>query len=187
MSAQKKKGKPRKFKAVVTRRGDGGSTSLLFGGRVKKYHPQPEAYGTFDEVNSALGLARSLCTETRLKEILYTIQQDTFAIGAELATDPKNLDRLAKRITEDDLDRLEGTMFDLEDEVEIGRQFITPGDTPAGAALDLARTIVRRGERQLVKLHEDGLLKNEAMLSYVNRLSDCLFFLARYEEQHQSG
>ena len=73
-------------------------------------------------------------------------------------------------------------MFEVEEDVEIGRQFITPGETQAGAAMDLARTIVRRGERQLVKLREEGLLQNDAMIRYVNRLSDCLFFLARYEE-----
>ncbi len=173
-----------KFKSVTTRGGDKGSTGLLFGGRVPKYHPRVEAYGTFDEANSAMGLARSLSTNAKVKEILFSLQKDLFVVGAELAVDLENVGRLEKRITKDDLERLESIMAEIEGEVEIGRRFVIPGDTPASAAMDVARTVVRRGERLVVQMVEDGLLQNDTMLSYINRLSDCLFFLARYEEQH---
>jgi len=167
--------------AVTTRTGDAGYTGLLGKERVPKWDPRPETYGTLDEATSALGLARAMAQQERVREIVLRLQKELYLLMAELATGPDEYERSPLKLTLDHVVGLEALSEELKDQVKIGTQFIIPGETPAGAALDLARTIVRRGERLAAKLYHDGVIGNAEVLRYLNRLSDVLFILARYE------
>lgn len=167
---------------LFNKRGDGGQTSLLYGQRVSKSDPRPEAYGTLDEANSTLGLARALSKNQKIKEIIHRIQEILFVLGAELASDPQHYEKLKKKIEQDDVLQLEGLIEELEGQVRLPDSFIIPGGTLVAAVLDMARTIVRRAERRAVGLKETGLLSNDNLLAYLNRTADLLFILARYDE-----
>lgn len=167
---------------VTTKTGDEGYTSLLGSGRVPKYHRRPEAFGTLDEATSALGLARAHAQDPILKDRIYALQKDIYLLMAELATPPENYEKVDFKIREDDVRRLEVLSDELKEQVEIGKEFIVPGGTVTGAALDLARTIVRRAERQVARLYHEGDVTNPQVLRYLNRLSDLLFILARQVE-----
>ena len=171
---------------IYTKRGDQGETGLLYGGRVPKTDPRCEAYGTTDEAISALGLARALSTSPRVKEIAKDVQRELFTVGAELATDPARYETMKAHfdvVKPAMVERLERLIDELEEEVRLPRAFIIPGGSAASSALDLARTILRRAERRVVALQEAGLLVNDEVLRYVNRLADLLFMLARYEDR----
>lgn len=168
--------------AVTTRTGDTGYTGLLGKERVPKWDPRPEAYGTLDEATSALGLARAMAQQERVREIVLRLQKELYLLMAELATGPDEYERSPLKLTADHVVGLDALSDELKEQVQIGVQFIIPGETTAGAALDLARTIIRRGERLAAKLYHDGVIGNEEVLRYLNRLSDVLFILARYEE-----
>jgi cob(I)alamin adenosyltransferase len=168
---------------VTTGTGDEGYTSLLGSARVPKYHRRPEAYGTIDEATSALGLARAHAGPGELNERIRALQQDLYLMMAELATPPENYAKVTFKITLDHVVRLEALEEVLKQEVEIGKEFIIPGETVTGAALDLARTIVRRAERQVVRLYHEADVTNVEVVRYLNRLSDLLFILARHEEK----
>lgn len=171
---------------TFNKRGDRGETSLLYGGRVSKAHARTEAYGTIDEAVSALGLARALSSDERVVSLVLRCQRELFTLGAEMATDPASNDHLVRNfgtVTAEDVRRLEELITTLESEIVLPDSFVIPGDTPAGAALDLARTIIRRCERRAVALREEGLIQNDAILAYLNRLADFVFTLARFEEQ----
>lgn len=170
---------------TFNKRGDQGETSLLYGGRVQKNDPRCEAYGTIDEAVSALGLARALSKKERIRDILYDIQQELFIVGSELATVADQYDKLVAKhqvITEEMVDQLETIIDDFEKDMEMPRTFIVPGASPSSAALDIARTIVRRAERRAVVLKNQNMVPNERVLHYLNRLADLVFTLARYEE-----
>ena len=172
--------------SIVTKTGDQGDTGLLYGGRVPKDDPRVEAYGTVDEAVSALGLARALSKYPRVKGILLEIQKEMFTVGAELATDVGHYDKFDahfKRVTAAQVDRLEALIHGLEAEIAMPPTFIVPGATPGGAALDLGRTIVRRAERRAVDLQRAALLTNLEIIRYLNRLSDLVYTLARYENK----
>ena len=171
---------------IYTKKGDAGGTSLLFGGRVSKADHRVEAYGVIDSAVSAMGLARALCGDPRVKEILLQVQREMFTVGAELATDPAEHGNLAKRfatVTAEMTPRLESLIDELEGQLEIQGAFIVPGTSPGSGALDLARTLVRTGERRVVELHEQGDLANPEVLRFLNRLSDLLFVMARFEDR----
>lgn len=170
---------------TFNKRGDQGETSLLYGGRVPKSDPRCEAYGTIDEAVSALGMARALSTDERTRDIVHSVQQELFIVGAEMATVGDEYDKLAARdvvITDALVDRLERLIDALEAETPMPRQFVIPGGSPGSAALDLARSIIRRAERRATELRNNGLLVNERVLHYLNRLADLMFTLARYED-----
>lgn len=168
---------------TFNKRGDKGETSLLYGGRVAKSHPRCEAYGTIDEAVSALGLARALTTKERVSDIIYTLQQDLFIVGAELATaDHHKLEARNRVVTAEMVERLESLIDAFEQEMEMPKLFVIPGNSPSSAALDLARTIIRRAERRVVALKHENKVPNERVLEYLNRLADLIFTLARYEE-----
>lgn len=171
---------------VTTGGGDTGYTGLLGEQRVPKYDPRPETLGTVDEATSALGLARAMTRDPRAREIIYTIQQELYLLMGELATPPEHYEKLGLRMTVEHVRRLEQIEEVLKQEVEIPNKFIIPGDTPDGAALDLARTIIRRAERHAVKLLHDGVIANGEVVRYLNRLSDLIFILARYLEVKSS-
>jgi cob(I)alamin adenosyltransferase len=169
---------------VTTRTGDDGYTGLLGAERVPKYDARPDTFGTVDEATSALGLARALTHNSHARATIYQLQQDLYLLMAELATPPENYEKLGYRITEDHVAHLEEVSAALKQEVTIGNRFIIPGDSPDGAALDVARTVIRRAERKVAKLLHDGIIGNHDVLRYLNRASDLAFILARYVEVH---
>ena len=171
---------------VTTGTGDTGYTGLLGEQRVPKYDPRPDTFGTVDEATSALGLARATTQDEKVKEIIYRIQQELYLLMGELATPPENYEKMGLRMTVEHVQHLEQVEESLKREVEIPNKFIIPGDTPNGAALDLARTIIRRAERMAVKLLHDGVIQNGEVVRYLNRLSDLVFILARYVEVKSS-
>ena len=173
-------------KRIYTKFGDQGETSLLYGGRVSKNNPHTEAYGITDEAVSAMGLARAMTEDPRVKDVLRDLQRELFTIAAELATDPDKYDLFHqhfKPVTEEMVENLEHTIDSLEEGVEMPKVFILPGGSPSSAAIDLARCIIRTSERRVVALHEASQLTNELIISYLNRLGDLLFVLARYQDR----
>ena len=166
---------------IFSKRGDGGETSLLTGGRVSKASLRPEAYGTLDEASSALGMAKALTQNRLIKDMLDAVQKDLLVLGAELACDSGNQGdyRIEPALTF----RLEQWIQELQEEVPLPRQFIFPGANSVSAALDLSRTIIRRAERRCVALRETGQIDNPEIHAYLNRLGDFLFTLARYAEE----
>lgn len=171
---------------VTTGTGDTGYTGLLGAERVAKYDPRPDTFGTVDEATSALGLARAMAQEQKVKDIIYRIQQELYLLMGELATTPENYEKMGLRMTIEHVQHLEQTEEALKQEVDIPNKFIIPGDTLDGAALDLARTIIRRAERMAAKLLHDGVIENVEVVRYLNRLSDLVFILARYIEVKSS-
>lgn len=169
------------------KKGDDGTTSLLFGHRIPKYSDRTEAYGAIDEASSALGLARALTDHPDLKQIILDIQGELFIVGSELAALPHENVKLRKRISQDHSQRLEKLIEKYENLVEMPNAFVPPGGSPGAASLDLARSIIRRAERRIAKLSDAGEVKNPEILSYCNRLADLLFTLARYDEANQPG
>ncbi|HZA25231.1 MAG TPA: cob(I)yrinic acid a,c-diamide adenosyltransferase [Dehalococcoidia bacterium] len=173
-------------KKVYTKFGDKGETSLLYGGRVSKNNPHTEAYGITDEAVSAMGLARSLSDDQKVKDILRDLQRDLFTIAAELATEPVKYDLFQqhfKPVTQEMVSDLETIIDSLEEEFTMPQVFVLPGGTPASSAIDMARTIIRTAERRVVALAQAGGLTNELILNYMNRLGDLLFVLARYHDR----
>lgn len=164
-----------------TRKGDEGYTDLL-GDRVPKYAPRPETYGTIDEATSIIGLARALATSERTKTILVDVQRDLYLMMAELAFAP-DIQQRRYHITDDHVKRIERETDQLSAEVTLPPHFVLPGDTVAGGALDVARAVVRRAERLAARLAHDGVIDNEQVLAYLNRLSSLLFILARFEDK----
>lgn len=165
--------------------GDKGTTALLFGRRVSKASPQPEAYGTVDELNSTLGLAKSFCSQDYSRKIIDDIQKDLGIVAAELATEPERHEELGKHgwiVSDEMVHKVEGYIEDIEHKVTMPTKFIIPGATTGAAAIDVARAIVRRAERRVVSLMETGDLQNQNVAAYLNRTSDVLFALARFEE-----
>src|SRR5215469_16697193 len=156
---------------VTTGTGDAGYTSLLGEQRVPKYDARPETFGTVDEATSALGLARAATRDARAREIISRMQQDLYVLMAELATPPENLQAVGMRITAEHVAWLESIEEELKATVVIPNKFIIPGDTLDGAALDLARTVIRRAERLAVRLLHEGVTQNGDLLRYLNRLS----------------
>jgi cob(I)alamin adenosyltransferase len=174
---------------IYTRKGDSGTTGLLFGGdRVSKADLRTDAYGTTDEAVSALGLARAAIgsqtdrTEARLAELILRLQRELFVVGAELATHPDRRQRLTdavSRVTPEMVTDLEADIDSLEELVEQPKEFVVPGESLTGAALDLARTTIRRAERRAVALGAAGGLPDSQVVPYLNRLADLLFVMAR--------
>lgn len=164
---------------IYTRTGDAGDTALGSGRRVSKTDPRVAAYGTVDEANSVIGLAR-LHAEGEIDAMLARVQNDLFDLGADLAVPESNEEPgSALRITQGQVDRLEREIDALNPRLSPLRSFVLPGGSPCAAHLHLARTVVRRAERLIVALMQSEPV-NSAALRYVNRLSDFLFVLARH-------
>lgn len=171
---------------VYTKRGDDGTTGLLYGGRVDKDDLRTEAYGTVDETCSALGLARcELPSESTLHATTLRIQRELFILGAQLATASEHWERLEVGISRVDdamVDALEQLIDEVVTRHPLPNEFVVPGGNRAAAALDLARTICRRAERHVVALNRQGGLVDVAPLRYLNRCADLLYVLAREAE-----
>ena len=172
---------------VYTRTGDDGTTGLLFGGRTAKDGWGPTAYGSTDEAVSALGLARALTEPgTELFDLLVRLQRDLFIVGAELATAPENRHKLVAGttlVTEAMVTELEPIIDDITGRFDPPTEFVLPGETQVAAALDLARTTVRRAERECVTATREAWLEPESqVVPYLNRLADLCWTLARWQE-----
>lgn len=165
---------------LYTRAGDDGFTSLLGEGRIAKYMPQPEAYGTVDEANAAIGVARAAAQVAGAKDTLLTAQRDLYHLMAELAATPQAAGRF-RVIDAERVRWLEEQTDHYAALIDIPREFIVPGDTLSGAYLDLARAVVRRAERLVTHLLHDGLIENAELVRYLNRLSSLLFILELHE------
>lgn len=167
---------------IYTKTGDRGDTSLFGGQRVPKDALRIEAYGTVDELNSVLGIVRADNADTEIDEILAGVQDQLFDLGADLAT-PRSADKKPiKRIETRDAQQLEKVIDELEPTLKPLRSFILPGGSPVAARLHFARTVCRRAERAVVRLSRNEDI-GESVMSYLNRLSDMLFVLARYANQ----
>lgn len=163
---------------IYTKTGDDGTTGLFGGARVRKSSARVEAYGTCDELNAALGVARSTKLDPLIDAILANVQIDLFTLGAELATVPGKEENLGMAlVSADDAARLERAIDEAELDLAPLKNFVLPGGSPQAAALHLARTIARRAERAVLTL-DDGPVRSEVVI-YLNRLSDLLFVLAR--------
>lgn len=186
---------------VATAKGDDGTTGLLFGGdRIAKDDPRTEAYGTIDEAVAALGLARANLGVKRrvgtlgptlggLGDLILRFQRELFVVGAELATNPNSWDRLEDgrtRVSEAMLRDVERVLVTAEASITMPTEFVVPGETPTSAALELARTVLRRAERRAVGLRRDGMVPGEYLVPYLNRLADLIWVLARAAEQAES-
>jgi cob(I)alamin adenosyltransferase len=174
---------------VYTKRGDDGTTGLLYGGRVDKHDLRTTAYGTVDETCSALGLARAeLQHEAELAHLhdeVLAVQRELFVVGAQLATLEEHWDRLEAGISLVDdrmVDALDLRIDACVERHPLPKEFVVPGGTRAAAALDLARTVCRRAEREVVAMQRAGLLPDGAPVRYLNRCADLLYVWAREAE-----
>ena len=170
---------------IYTKKGDDGTTGLLYGGRVAKDDVRTEVYGTLDEVVSALGLARAGTLAERVETIVVRLQREMFVVGAQLATTEKNQGKLEEGVSKISPSMTEQAEKDIDQLIEehpLPQEFVLPGATPGSAGLDLARSTIRRAERQAVAMNRAGLIPDDEILRYLNRVSDLLFTLARYEE-----
>jgi cob(I)alamin adenosyltransferase len=187
--------------AVATGKGDDGTTGLLYGGeRVRKDDLRTEAYGTIDEAVAALGLARAQLglkaalgslppAFGSLPDLILRFQRELFVAAAELATNPEAWDRLEDgrtRVSAEMVDGVERVLEEAEGHIEMPREFVVPGETPTSAALEVARTTLRRAERRAVTLDHQGLIPGPHLLPYLNRLADLVWVLARAAEQAES-
>ncbi|WP_422348566.1 cob(I)yrinic acid a,c-diamide adenosyltransferase [Flagellimonas sp.] len=164
---------------IYTKTGDKGTTALFTGKRVPKHHIRIESYGTIDELNSFLGLLRDQDMDGHTKDVLSLIQNKLFTVGAILATEPTKENRLKiPRISDEDIHLLEKEMDYMNEELPEMTHFILPGGHTTVSYCHIARTVCRRAERMISYLHENDPVP-ESLLSYINRLSDYLFVLAR--------
>ncbi|HEX2709196.1 MAG TPA: cob(I)yrinic acid a,c-diamide adenosyltransferase [Solirubrobacterales bacterium] len=172
---------------IYTKKGDDGSTSLWYGGRVPKHHGRTTAYGSLDEACSELGVARALCgtEEAELAADVLRLQNDLFVAGAELATAAEAAGRLedgVSRTTEAMVAELERLIDRYMSEVDLPPKFVIPGGNQLSAQLDVARTAIRRAERHISALAEAGGLSGETVIHFVNRASDLAYAMARFAD-----
>lgn len=177
--------------SIVTRTGDKGTTAVMYGRRVSKSDSRVEAYGVVDELNSAIGLARASATHEFLSSHLLVIQQDLVTLMGELATSVEDLPRYVKDgymlVTSALTHKLDELVKEIEAQSITFKGWATPGATVNSAALDVARTVCRRAERRVCVLQEAGQLHNAEIVTYLNRLADLLWLMARWEETHAAG
>jgi cob(I)alamin adenosyltransferase len=171
---------------LYTGRGDDGTTGLLGEGRFPKYHPRLETLGALDEASAALGLARALVKDPQTAAALVEVQRDLYALMAEVAATAENVSQF-RTIDPSRVSWLESQAEAMEKRSGMPGEFILPGDSLAGAALALARTIVRRAERRVAELLDRGELFNRVLLQYLNRLSSLCFVLELVENQAAGG
>lgn len=170
--------------SIVTKTGDTGTTALMYGRRVAKNHPRVEAYGTVDELNAALGMARALATESFIADNLLAIQKELIVLMGELCVQPEDLNRYFSDgylpVTAEMTAKLEEIIGGVESQNISFKGWATPGATTSSAALDMARTICRRAERRVCELKIHGEVHNAETVIYLNRLGDLLWLLARW-------
>ena len=167
---------------IYTRNGDEGETGLLYGGKVSKDSPLPEAYGTVDEAQAILGLVRTECEkDSDLEQKIIHIERDLYVLMAELATDPSKHDKLESgknKVSEEMINFLEKFIDEISSRFELPQEFVIPGQNRISALIDVARTVVRRAERRTISCE----IKDSLVVPYLNRLSDLLWAMARWQE-----
>jgi len=172
--------------SIVTKTGDDGNTALMYGRRVPKNHPRVETYGTVDELNAALGLARATAKDNFISDPLPTIQNDLVTLMGELAVASEDLPRYVKDgysvVAPAMTVKLDALVREVEAQSVSFKGWATPGATMNSAALDMARTVCRRAERRVCALKEAGEPLNPEIVIYLNRLSDLLWLFARWVE-----
>lgn len=169
--------------SIATRGGDSGETSLLDGTRVKKFSLRPDAYGTIDEANAFMGAFRASTSIERIQTIIIEVQNHIYYINSELACPVDKLELLKKRINENHLHYVDEQIQILEAELSLPRAFVLYGGTLSSSYADIARAIIRRSERVVSSLDAVEAIENVYIKKYLNRLSDLLFLLARYDEK----
>jgi cob(I)alamin adenosyltransferase len=167
--------------SIATKRGDTGKTDLVGRVRVSKGELRVECYGTLDELNGLLGFARSICKDQEVQDLVKEIQRDLFKVGSAIATPPESKAK-ATEISAEMVNALDAHVHRIESMEGIVGDWSLPGELPEASALDVARTVCRRAERSLVRLHEGSGLISPHLLSYLNRLSDLLWLLSRLLE-----
>jgi cob(I)alamin adenosyltransferase len=167
--------------SIATKRGDGGQTGLAGGIRVSKSDLRVDAYGTVDELNTALGFARSICTNPEIASTVHEIQKTLFRVGSALATPPESR-KPAPPLSTEDVDRLTELVYSIEAKAGILSDWSLPGAHTESAAFEVARTICRRAERCIVRLMESGAAIHPMALPFINRLSDLIWLFARQLE-----
>jgi cob(I)alamin adenosyltransferase len=177
--------------SIATKTGDAGATGLMYNRRVSKCHPRVEAYGSVDELNTALGQARATAEHDFVREPLLAVQKDLVVLMGELATLPEDLPRYVQDgytlVTPALTVKLDALVIQIEAQKVSFKGWATPGATVHAAALDLARTTCRRAERRCCALQEADQLRNAEIIVYLNRLSDVLWLLARWVETEKGG
>lgn len=177
--------------SIATKKGDSGTTGLMYNRRVSKCHPRVEAYGSVDELNTAIGMARATAEYSFVRDPLLLIQKDLVILMGELATAVEDLERYVKdgytlvgsRLVE----KLDNLVQEIEAQKVSFKGWATPGETINSAALDVARTACRQAERRVCALQESGQLQNPEIIIYLNRLSDTLWLMARWVETQKNG
>ena len=170
-------------KSISTRKGDKGQTSLLDGTRVGKDSLRPGEYGTLDEANAFMGLARAQAEDSQISAILLKLQNLMYKVNAQLACPPESKHLLKKNFTEQDLAWVNQVSADLEAALNLPPKFVIYGETETSAVLDVARAVIRRAERALVALDSAEEIDNPHIKPFINRLSDLLYLLARKQDQ----
>jgi cob(I)alamin adenosyltransferase len=165
---------------IYTKTGDDGNTGLFGGTRVKKNNIRINSYGTVDELNALLGIATVNILTEDIKSIIEKVQNKLFKIGAELASPENVKSEIIKKTDEEDIFELEKTIDEIDVKLPELKNFILPGGSAGASYLHFARTICRRAERIIVELKENENVNNNVLI-FINRLSDLLFVLARYE------
>ena len=172
--------------SIATRTGDNGTTALMYGRRVSKNHIRVEAYGSVDELNAALGMARASAAQEFVRSNLLVIQQDLVVLMGELAVAREDLERYVKGgyslVTPELTAKLDALVKEIEAQQVSFKGWATPGATLNSAALDVARTVCRRAERRVCDLSGAGEMGNDEIIIFLNRLSDLLWLLARWVE-----
>jgi cob(I)alamin adenosyltransferase len=164
--------------SISTKRGDAGQTGLAGGIRVSKSHIRVETYGTVDELNASLGLARSLCQDEDLRNRTFAIQKELFRVGSALATPPESR-KAQVPVTQEMVDALTAQVHAIESIEGLLSDWSVSGAHTAAAAFDVSRTVCRRAERNVVRLVEAGEVVEPLVLAYLNRLSDLLWLFGR--------
>jgi cob(I)alamin adenosyltransferase len=176
--------------SIATKKGDNGTTGLMYNRRVSKTDDRVEAYGSVDELNSTLGLARAASEHDFVRRHLLSVQKDLVTLMGELATQPEDLERYVKGgflvVTPALTEKLDAIVAEVESQKISFDGWATPGANMSSAALDVARTTCRRAERRVCALQESGRLQNAEIIVYLNRLSDALWLLARWVESRIS-
>ncbi|SRR6266567_4954027 len=167
--------------SIATKRGDTGQTSLAGGVRVSKGALRVEAYGTIDELKSTIGFARSICEDAEIKQVCKNIQRELYAVGSAVSTAPGGM-KEPPRITAEMIEALTNEVHRIESIEGILLDWAVPGEHPAAAAFDVARTVCRRAERCVVRLAESGEEFDAQVIAYLNRLSDLLWLFGRLIE-----
>ena len=172
--------------SIATKTGDNGTTALMYGRRVPKNHPRVEAYGTVDELNAALGLARATAAHDFVRASVLAVQKDLIVLMGELCVQPEDLNRYTADgyflVAPEMTAQLDARVKEIEAQNISFKGWATPGATVASAALDVARTVCRRAERRVCELKFTGELRNQEIVLYLNRLSDLLWLFARWTE-----